>query len=115
MGFTLELRKFRIGKYPGETRPRSFESHVTVTDPTTAREQSTVISMNNPSKFGGYSLFQSSYRSAGMGSPQMLSILSVARDPGMPIVFVGYFGTMAGMLVLLGTRFSQRRRRSLPG
>ncbi|MBU0719220.1 MAG: cytochrome c biogenesis protein ResB, partial [Planctomycetes bacterium] len=113
LGFTLELRKFRIGKYPGETRPRSFESHVTVTDPTTAREQSTVISMNNPSKFGGYSLFQSSYRRAGMGSPETLSILSVARDPGMPIVFVGYFGTMVGMLVLLGTRFSQRRRRSL--
>ncbi|UCE58680.1 MAG: cytochrome c biogenesis protein ResB [Phycisphaerales bacterium] len=110
LGFSLTLRQFRIGNYPGETRPRSFEGHVTITDPAVGREDSRVIGMNNPAKYGGYSLFQSSYRPGGMDSVQTLSILSVSRDPGIPVVFAGYIGTIVGMLIVLGTRFTEQRR-----
>jgi hypothetical protein len=107
LGFTLKLDRFEVGYYPGTTRPRSFESHVTITDPVTGRRQSRVISMNNPTDYGGFAMFQSSYRPAGK---RMMSVLSVARDPGQMIVFTGYIGTMTGMLIVLGTRIADRRR-----
>jgi cytochrome c biogenesis protein ResB len=107
LGFTLKLDRFEEGYYPGTSRPRSFESHVTITDPVTGRRQSRVISMNNPTDYGGYSMFQSSRKPVGQ---RMMSVLSVARDPGQMIVFTGYIGAMAGMLIVLGTRIADRRR-----
>jgi cytochrome c biogenesis protein ResB len=107
LGFTLTLNRFHIGHYPGTSQPRSFESHVTITDPNTGREISQVISMNHPTDYAGYSLFQSSYR---VGGGQRISYLSVSRDPGLPIVFAGYITTLIGMVVVLATRMLGRRR-----
>jgi len=107
LGFDLTLNRFHIGHYPGTMRPRSFESHVTVVDPQTGRERSHVISMNHPAKAGGYNLYQSSYRQDGARS---ISYISIARDPGQAVVFAGYIGTIAGMLIVLVTRTVERRR-----
>ena len=107
LGFALTLNQFRIGYYPGEQRPRSFESHVDLADPATGRTQSRVISMNHPVKHAGYSLYQSSYKQSG---DRAVSFLSVARDPGQPIVFAGYVSVMIGMITLLITRVRDRRR-----
>jgi len=105
--FRLTLDHFRIGYYPGENRPRSFESHVTITNPVTGRTLSRVISMNSPVEYGRYSMFQSSYHPLG---EKMASVLSVSRDPGLPVVYMGYIGMMAGMLIILGTRIMDQRR-----
>ena len=107
LGFSLKLDRFHLGFYPGGSRPRSFESHVTIVDPSSGGTESRVISMNNPTKYGGYTLFQSSYRLEGS---RAVSFLSVARDRGMPIVFAGYIGMMGGMLVVLGTRIWEHRK-----
>ena len=107
-GFSLALDRFRVGYYPGSDRPRSFESHVTLTDPTTGESRSKIISMNAPVQFGRYSLFQSSYRSDGRGT---VSFLSVSRDPGRLIVFAGYIAMLAGMILDVGTRTAGRRRK----
>jgi hypothetical protein len=107
LGFALKLERFQIVPYPGEQRPRSFESHVNVTDPTTGQTRSAVISMNAPLSFGGYTLYQSSYRQEG---GQSVSFLSVSRDWGQPIAFAGYGALMAGMVIVLVTRMLERRR-----
>jgi hypothetical protein len=107
LGFEMTLNRFHIGTYPGTSRHRSYESHVTLTDPHTGRERDRIVSMNSPAKQAGYSLFQSSYR---LGGGQKVSVLSVARDPGLPIVYVGYVAMMAGMVVVLITRVLERRR-----
>jgi cytochrome c biogenesis protein ResB len=109
LGFELTLDRFRIGHYPGGRRPRSFESHVTVVHPATGRSESRVISMNHPTQFGRYTLYQSSYRQE---SAQTVSFLSVSHDPGQPIVFAGYVAMIVGMLVVLGTRVASARRRA---
>lgn len=111
LGFSLTLNRFHMDHYPGTGRPRSFESHVTIVDPVTGRQQHRIISMNNPVQHAGYSLFQSSYRLAG---GQRFSFLSVSRDPGLPIVYTGYVSTMVGMLVILVTRMMDRRRAARP-
>jgi hypothetical protein len=49
------------------------------------------ISMNNPMHYRGYIFFQASYVE---GTP-MMSIFSVARAPGLPLVYLG--------VVLIGT------------
>lgn len=112
LGFAVTLNRFHIGYYPGTRRPRSFESHVTIVDPATGRSQSQVISMNHPTQFGGYNFYQSSYRLDGKAP---VSFLSVASDPGLPIVFAGYIGTMAGMVMVLVTRMRDRRRGAVNG
>lgn len=105
LGFELELERFHIGKYPGTQQPRSFESHVTVVD-ANGTEQSAIISMNHPAAFGPYTLFQSSYQQS-RGGP-MISVLSVAWDPGQPIVFTGYITMLIGMLYVLGNRVRRK-------
>ncbi len=106
LGFNVTLDQFRVGYYPGGQRPRSFESRVTLVDPATGRNRSRVISMNHPTSFGGYTFYQSSYYSE---ANRTVSVLSVSRDIGQPVVFVGYFATMGGMLVVLLTRARERR------
>ena len=106
LGFQLTLNQFRVGTYPGGHRPRSFESSVTTVEPTTGRTQNHVISMNHPAKVGGYTIYQSSYREQP-GGPS-ISYLSVAWDPGQPIVFTGYILMMFGMLWVLVTRIRER-------
>jgi len=107
LGFDITLNRFRLGYYPGTRRPRSYESHITLVDAETGRTQSRVISMNNPTEHGGYSFYQSSYRQDG---PRAVSFLSISRDPGQAVVYAGYIAVMAGMVVVLITRISERRR-----
>ena len=85
--------------------PAQYRSRVTVKDG--GRETKAVIEMNHELAYGGYRFFQSSYRETP-GRDQ--TILSVARDPGEGIVFLGYYGLVAGMLVVLATRIIARRR-----
>jgi hypothetical protein len=108
MDFTLKLNRFHIGKYPGTGRPRSFESHVTFTDPGENEGRRERISMNHPAKHGPYTFYQSSYKQQPGG--RSISYLSVSRDPGQPIVFTGYVGMVLGMLLTLIQRMIDRQR-----
>jgi len=107
LSFGVRLDQFEIGYYPGERRPRSFTSQLTIIDPVSGGPQSEVVSMNNPCSYGGYNFYQSSYR---IGRSRTASFLSVGRDPGMVIVFIGYGATMAGMVIVLITRSIIYRR-----
>lgn len=98
LGFKVALDAFRIRNYPGTSRPRSYESRITITDPASGRLESRVISMNHPTSYGGYTFYQSSYRQAGQHTA---SVLSVSRDPGKEIVFAGYGLMVLGVLLVL--------------
>ena len=107
LGFKLTLDRFRLGRYPGSMRPRSFESRITIADANTGETYKRVVGMNRPVEYGGYSLYQSRYKQLGDRSA---SFLSVARDPGLPVVFAGYTITLLGMVVVLGTRMADWRK-----
>jgi len=106
LGFTVTLDDFKLGRYPGEQTPRSFESHITIVDPAVGGSQSRVIGMNHPTEYGGYTFYQSGYR---QNRDMEVSFLSVSRDYGTPIVFTGYIALMVGMFVTLCTRLTQRQ------
>lgn len=93
--FSLKLHKFHIGMNPGTDEPASFESLVTVVRPDGVEGEPTTICMNHPLKQGGYVFFQSSYQSMENGT--YLSVLSVARDPGVGLKYGGSLILVAGI------------------
>lgn len=103
--FSLRLDAFEMDVYPGTRMPAMFRSRVTLRDASGA-EQSGVIEMNHPLSYGGFRFFQSSYQ---IREGREMSVLSVSRDPGQPIVFLGYGLLVLGMLVVLMTRMAQSR------
>jgi hypothetical protein len=88
--FKVTLLKFNSDKYPGSNMAATFESWVRVEDPERGVSEHH-ISMNNPLHYRGYIFFQASFVE---GEP-MMSIFSVARAPGLPLVYAGV--TLIGM------------------
>lgn len=82
--FKVTLLKFNSDKYPGSSMAATFESWVRVDDPENGSSEHH-ISMNNPLHYRGYIFFQASFVE---GQP-MMSIFSVARAPGLPLVYAG--------------------------
>jgi cytochrome c-type biogenesis protein CcsB len=105
--FSVRLEAFEIDFYQGTQRPAQFRSRVLVKDPAQAASVPAVIEMNHELAYGGYRFFQSSYRQQ---AGRDMTVLSVSRDPGQPIVFFGYYGLVAGMLTVLATRIADRKR-----
>jgi cytochrome c-type biogenesis protein CcsB len=105
--FAVRLDSFEVDYYQGTHRPAQFRSRVTVEDPVSGKKTPAVIEMNRELSYGGYRFFQSSYRE----TPERdMTVLSVSRDPGENIVFLGYYGLVIGMIVVLSTRIGERRR-----
>jgi len=103
--FGIRLDAFEMDLYPGTQRPAMYRSRVTVLDGAGTGHPA-VIEMNRPLSYGGFRFFQSSYDMAG---GREMSILSVSRDPGQDIVFLGYYLLVFGMIVVLITRIAQFR------
>ena len=82
--FRVTLLKFNSDKYPGSNMAATYESWVRVEDAELGVSEHH-ISMNNPLHYRGYIFFQASFVE---GTP-MMSIFSVARAPGLPLVYLG--------------------------
>ena len=82
--FKVTLLRFNSDKYPGSSMAATYESWVRVEDPEQGNSEHH-ISMNHPMHYRGYIFFQASYVE---GTP-MMSIFSVARAPGLPLVYLG--------------------------
>jgi len=84
LGFKIKLKKFVMKKYPGSMQPSSYESFITVIDKDKTFDYH--IYMNHILFYKGYRFYQASYFPDERGS-----ILSVNKDPGMWITYLGYF------------------------
>ena len=90
--FRVTLLRFNSDKYPGSNMPATYESWVRVDDPERGVSEHH-ISMNHPLHYRGYIFFQASFVD---GQP-MMSIFSVARAPGLPLVYAGVILIAAGV------------------
>ncbi len=93
--FSLKLLKFHVGMNPGTDQPASFQSLVLVETPGKEMGAPITIEMNHPLKQGGYVFYQASYQPMDNGG--YLSVLSVARDPGMELKYAGSLILVAGI------------------
>ncbi|USO00254.1 MAG: cytochrome c biogenesis protein ResB [Phycisphaeraceae bacterium] len=103
--FTLRLEDFRKKDYPGTAMAMAYESDVLVNSPKQEGERTT-ISMNNPYKFGAWKVYQSGF----VGD--QVSIFSVMRDPGLPVI---YFGSIVLCVGILVTFYARAFSRGHPG
>lgn len=94
LNFPLRLTAFRMGKYEGTERAASYESDVYLPDLGTV-----TISMNEPLYHRGFTFYQSSYEKDETGQP-VISVLSVNRDPGRWVKYLGSLLIVLGSIVL---------------
>lgn len=94
--FTVHLHEFEIETHPGSSKPAEYSSRVTVRDDESETESDHVVSMNRPLDVAGFRVFQSSYQLGRSGGPDT-TILSVARDPGVPLVYLSFVLTCIGI------------------
>lgn len=91
--FSLSLLEFTKTDYPGTETPMSFESQVQVN----GQGEKIRISMNEPLKYDGYTLYQASY-DVRPGQPKA-SIFSVNNDPGRNIKYAGSLILALGIVI----------------
>ncbi len=96
LDFEIHLDDFREETYPGISLAASYESHVTV-KPEAGEPFQEKIYMNHPLKYAGYVFYQASFQRTPQGE---VTILSVARDPGMQLSFVGYCILVLGLVLI---------------
>ncbi len=100
--FQLQLKNFQVTRYLSSTKAAAYESEVLVNQETVGRK----ISMNEPLKLAGYTIYQSGFEENDSGAPQA-SVFAINKDPGRFLKYGGSF------LVILGTflLFLKRNRR----
>ncbi len=92
--FVLELKDFRLIRYPGSQSPSSYESDLLVHVDGEIREEK--VFMNNVLDVKGYRFFQASYDQDEMGT-----ILSVNKDvAGRTVTYTGYLMLVAGFVLI---------------
>ncbi|HLD23232.1 MAG TPA: cytochrome c biogenesis protein ResB, partial [Sulfuricurvum sp.] len=102
--FALALRDFELERYPGSMSPASYASEVTVMDETNQEKFDFRIYMNHILDYQGFRFFQSSFDQDELGT-----VLSVNRDPGTLITYIGYLLLaigMFGVLIVKNGRFA---------
>lgn len=106
LGFDINLKDFTVGRYQGTMRAASYASDVVI--PGVLEYH---ISMNEPLKYQGFTFYQASFQEEEPGKPTT-SILSVNRDPGRWIKYLGSFLIVLGTIVLF--YFKRRGYRYTP-
>ncbi len=94
--FYISLKDFTLTRYPGSRSPSAFSSDVTVIDEGNKKKFDTQIYMNHTLTYGGYKFFQTSYDTDEKGTK-----LSVNKDPGVEITYIGYALLFLGLLLNL--------------
>ncbi len=91
--FELKLEKFSKIDYPGTATPMSYESLVQIGKTGIIQK----ISMNEPLKLDGFTVYQASY---SITPEQTLSIFSVNQDPGRPLKYAGSLILGLGIIII---------------
>lgn len=96
--FTVRLDKFTRKMHPRTNTPAEFVSEITKLDDSVS--QSYRISMNEPFRYAGYTLYQSSWGSQDTGrGEQVYSVFSVVKNPADKVPLYACLITTAGLLL----------------
>jgi len=106
--YRVHLLEFRHDKFVGTEIPRNFSSRVRIEDPAHGTDREAVISMNQPLRYRGDTLYQASFQRDNRGT-----ILQVVRNPGWLLPYLACVLVTVGMLYHFGlrlTKFSRQRQ-----
>ena len=102
--FSIKLNDFQLKRYPGSMSPASYASEVTLIDQAAGVKMPYRIYMNHILDYQSHRFFQSSFDQDEMGT-----VLSVNRDPGTLITYIGYLLLgigLFGVLIVKNGRFN---------
>ena len=100
--FSLQLDQFTIDMYDDGVSPRQYTSILTVRDTTPGTEPVKVTtSVNHPGRYKGYKMYQTSFDRAEEAD----SMITIVRDPWMPLVYVGMIMLLAGILLIFSAHW----------
>ncbi|HEY8269345.1 MAG TPA: cytochrome c biogenesis protein ResB [Pseudobdellovibrionaceae bacterium] len=107
--FEIALKKFSKIDYPGTETPMSYESLVQIN----GHGPVTKISMNEPLKVEGYTIYQASYSLQPNGPP--VSVFSVNKDPGRFWKYLGSIILAIGVILytLMKSRLYRKEKRGV--
>jgi len=95
--YTVKLIDVSKTDYLGTSTPKDYTSIVRINDPATNEDREVRIWMNNPLRFGGETLYQTSYFK-DMASGEEHSSISVVENTGWMIPYVACMIVATGML-----------------
>jgi hypothetical protein len=78
--YTVHLDRFDHDLYPGSNKPKNYSSQVRLIDPTRGENRDTLVSMNNPLRYGVETFYQSGVLPNDAGT-----ILQVVKSPGATV------------------------------
>lgn len=93
INFDLKLDHFEVTRYQGTMRAMAYESIVETPD-----KVKTTISMNEPLKYKGLTIYQSSFQEEN--GTAVASIFSVNHDPGRFLKYLGSLIMTIGIILL---------------
>jgi hypothetical protein len=102
--FDIHLIHFEKSEYPGTNVARSYRSLVEVADG--ALKWNTVIEMNQPLRYRGYTLYQSSFID---NDNKLFTVLAVVKNYGEIFPYLAITAICIGLLVHLGITFSRSK------
>ncbi|MEQ9824781.1 MAG: cytochrome c biogenesis protein ResB [Puniceicoccaceae bacterium] len=107
--FSVHLIEFSHDRYPGTEIPKNFSSLVHVDNHETGETRDTLIYMNHPLRYGGYTFYQASF-----ANEDTSSMLQVVRNPGWLIPYISCVIMSLGLLYQFGwtlVKFAGRMRK----
>ncbi|MEN0110655.1 MAG: cytochrome c biogenesis protein ResB, partial [Planctomycetota bacterium] len=106
--YSLTLTDFRFKRYVGTEVPKDYSSDLVLTDPSRGVDRPVRVWMNNPLRYAGDTLYQSSFDRA----TERTTVLQVVTNGGWMIPYVSCMLVGIGMLSHFGItlgRFGRRR------
>ncbi|MBK9322739.1 MAG: cytochrome c biogenesis protein ResB [Bdellovibrionaceae bacterium] len=95
LGFQVVLQNFIVDRYQGTMRAAAYKSHVSIAD---FGEHE--ISMNEPLKYKGFTIYQASFEDDPKTGQPLASVFSVNQDPGRWIKYLGSLIMSIGIILL---------------
>ena len=105
--FAIQLLQFRHDRYAGTDIAKNFSSRIKLMDPSKHENRESLIFMNNPLRYRGYTFFQ-----AGFDNNDTTTVLQVAQNPSWLVPYISCALIVLGMLLQFGmhlVNFVKRR------
>lgn len=107
--FSVTLESFDRDVHPGTDMAKSYASRVVVTDAKNGLSFPAIIEMNEPLRYRGYTLYQSSFDESG---ERPFTVLTVVKNRGRIFPYIASLLIAVGLLIHLGVRYTARGQKS---
>lgn len=105
--FAVELESFKRDLHPGTEMARAFTSKIKITDPQNGTSFPAIIEMNEPLRYRGLTLYQSSFDLSG---DKAQTVLAVVENKGRVFPYIASLIIALGLIIHLVNRMKRIAR-----